>query len=153
MPEHPPVTDWVNDFDHTDPTWTENPFPIWEKLRAASPVVHTERFLGCYLPTTYQAVKEISYDTDHFSSRRVIVRDSRPEITARAPPITSDPPDIRTRSSRARSASTRWSSCSRPTCCYTGSTRGSSGPASRRSRSIRRWSGNIAAKWCRPTAR
>ena len=93
MPEHPPVTDWVNDFDHTDPVWTENPFPIWEELRAASPVVHTERFLGCYMPTTYQAVKEIAYDTDHFSSRRVIVRDVRPEITARAPPITSDPPE------------------------------------------------------------
>ena len=93
MPEHPPVTDWVNDFDHTDPTWTENPFPIWEELRGASPVVHTERFLGCYMPTTYQAVKEIAYDTEHFSSRRVIVRDVRPEITARAPPITSDPPE------------------------------------------------------------
>jgi hypothetical protein len=93
LPEHPPVSDWVNDFDHTDPTWTENPFPIWEELRAASPVVHTERFLGCYMPTTYQAVKEIAYDTEHFSSRRVIVRDVRPDITARAPPITSDPPE------------------------------------------------------------
>ena len=93
LPEHPPVKDWVNDFDHTDPRWTENPFPIWDELRAASPVVHTERFLGCYLPTTYQAVKEIAYDTEHFSSRRVIVRDVRPEITARAPPITSDPPE------------------------------------------------------------
>jgi cytochrome P450 len=93
MPEHPPVSDWVNDFDHTDPVWTENPFPIWEKLRAASPVVHTERFLGCYMPTTYQAVKEIAYDTEHFSSRRVIVRDVRPEQTASAPPITSDPPE------------------------------------------------------------
>jgi cytochrome P450 len=93
MPEHPPVTDWVNDFDHTDPVWTENPFPIWEKLRAASPVVHTGRFLGCYMPTTYQAVKEIAYDTEHFSSRRVIVRDVRPEQTASAPPITSDPPE------------------------------------------------------------
>ena len=39
LPEHPAVTDWVNDFDHTDPTWTEDPFPIWETLRAASPVV------------------------------------------------------------------------------------------------------------------
>ena len=77
MPEHPPVTDWVNDFDHTDPKWTNDPFPIWEELRAASPVVHTERFLGCYMPTTYQAVKEIAYDTEHFSSRRVIVRDVR----------------------------------------------------------------------------
>ncbi|QPF86778.1 cytochrome P450 [Bradyrhizobium genosp. L] len=93
LPEHPPVTDWVNDFDHTDPVWTEDPFPIWETLRATSPMVRTERFLGCYLPTTYQAVKEIAYDTEHFSSRRVIVRDVRPDITARAPPITSDPPE------------------------------------------------------------
>jgi cytochrome P450 len=92
MPEHPPVLDWIHDFDHTDPRWTENPYPIWEQLRSASPVVHTDRFLGCYMPTTYEAVKEIAYDTEHFSSRRVIVRDVRPDITQTAPPITSDPP-------------------------------------------------------------
>lgn len=90
---HPPVTDWVNDFDHTDPQWTDDPFPIWEELRAASPVVHTERFLGCYMPTTYEAVREIANDTEHFSSRRIIVRDVRPEVARNAaPPITSDPP-------------------------------------------------------------
>src|SRR3954470_17095394 len=89
-----PVTDWIHDFDHTDPRWTENPFPIWDALRSECPVVHTKRFLGVYLPTTYQAVKEIAYDTEHFSSRRVIVRDVRPEVTRNAaPPITSDPPD------------------------------------------------------------
>jgi cytochrome P450 len=94
MPEHPPVTDWVNDFDHTDPRWTENPFPIWDELRSECPVVHTKRFLGVYLPTTYQAVKEIAYDTESFSSRRVIVRDVRPEVARNAaPPITSDPPE------------------------------------------------------------
>jgi cytochrome P450 len=92
MSDHAPVTDWVHDFDHTDPRWTENPFPIWEELRTTNPVVHTERFLGCYLPTTYEAVKQISYDTEHFSSRRVVVRDVRPE-TVPAPPITSDPPE------------------------------------------------------------
>ncbi|MGY3346079.1 cytochrome P450 [Bradyrhizobium sp. USDA 4470] len=90
---HPPVTDWVNDFDHTDPQWTDDPFPIWEELRAASPVVHTGRFLGCYMPTTYEAVREIANDTEHFSSRRIIVRNVRPEIARNAaPPITSDPP-------------------------------------------------------------
>ena len=90
---HPPVTDWVHDFDHTDPQWTEDPFPIWDELRAASPVVHTERFLGCYMPTTYEAVREIANDTEHFSSRRIIVRDVRPEVARNAaPPITSDPP-------------------------------------------------------------
>ncbi len=52
-----PVTDWVHDFDHTDPRWTENPYPIWDELRAECPVVHTNRFLGVYLPTTYEAVK------------------------------------------------------------------------------------------------
>src|SRR5215467_1563561 len=91
MREHPSVKDWINDFDHTDPRWTQDPFPIWDELRAHSPVVHTERFLGCYLPTTYEAVKEIAYDTEHFSSRRIIVRDVRPELIP-APPITSDPP-------------------------------------------------------------
>jgi cytochrome P450 len=93
LPDHPPVKDWVHDFDHTDPRWTENPFPIWDELRAASPVVHTERFLGCYLPTTYEAVREIANDSEHFSSRRVIVRDIRPETVQSAPPITSDPPE------------------------------------------------------------
>lgn len=92
MTKHAAVTDWVHDFDHTDPRWTENPFPIWDELRAECPVVHTKRFLGCYMPTTYEAVKQIAYDTEHFSSRRVIVRDVRPEITQTAPPITSDPP-------------------------------------------------------------
>ena len=92
MNVNPPVTDWVHDFDHTDPQWTEDPYPIWDKLRAASPVVHTDRYLGVYMPTTYEAVREISHDTEHFSSRRIIVRTERPEIVAPAPPITSDPP-------------------------------------------------------------
>jgi cytochrome P450 len=94
MPEHPPVTDWAHDFDHTDPRWTENPYPIWDELRAKCPVVHTSRFQGCYLPTSFEAVRQIAYDTEHFSSRRVIVRDERPEIQKNgAPPITSDPPE------------------------------------------------------------
>ncbi len=92
LPDHPPVTDWVHDFDHTDPRWTENPFPIWDELRAECPVVHTKRFLGCYLPTTYEAVKQVAYDTEHFSSRRVVVRDVRPETVMPSPPITADPP-------------------------------------------------------------
>jgi cytochrome P450 len=92
MSDHAPVTDWVHDFDLTDPRWTENPYPIWDQLRAVSAVVHTERFLGCYMPTTFAAVKQVTYDTEHFSSRRVVVRDVRP-ATIPAPPITSDPPE------------------------------------------------------------
>jgi cytochrome P450 len=90
--KHVPVTDWFNDFDHTDPQWTENPFPIWDELRGKCPVVHTDRFLGVYLPTTYEAVKQIAYDTESFSSRRVVVRNVRPDNPQPTPPITTDPP-------------------------------------------------------------
>ena len=94
MNMNPPVTDWVHDWDHTDPQWTEDPFPIWDQLRATSPIVHTDRYLGCYLPTTYEAVRAIANDTEHFSSRRIVVRSERapPENLRPAPPITSDPP-------------------------------------------------------------
>jgi cytochrome P450 len=87
-----PVTDWLTDFDHTDPRWTENPYPILADLRGQCPVAHTDRFLGVYLPTTYEAVKQISYDTESFSSRRVVVRSVRPEPPIPSPPITADPP-------------------------------------------------------------
>src|SRR6202051_561048 len=45
------------------------------------------------MPTTYEAGRQVAYDTEHFSSRRVIVRDIRPDAPQSAPPITSDPPE------------------------------------------------------------
>ena len=29
----PPVTDWASDWDHLDPAWVGNPYPIWQTLR------------------------------------------------------------------------------------------------------------------------
>lgn len=91
MTERPPVADWTTDWDHLDPRWRENPFPIWDALREKCPIAHTDRFLGAYLPTRYEDVRAIANDPVHFSSRRVIVREARPEPTP-SPPITSDPP-------------------------------------------------------------
>ena len=88
----PPASDWTNDWDHLDPRWRNDPFPIWDGLRGTCPIAHTERFMGAYLPTRYEDVKAIAYDTVHFSSRRVVVRDYRIEKLVPAPPITSDPP-------------------------------------------------------------
>ncbi len=87
-----PVTDWATDFDHLDPRWVNNPFPIWDELRQKCPIAHTNRYLGVYLPTRYEDVRAVAYDTQHFSSRRVIVRNVRPEPPFPSPPITSDPP-------------------------------------------------------------
>jgi cytochrome P450 len=92
-PGHPPVKDWATDFDHRDPSWIENPFPIWDELRGRCPVARSERFQdGAYFPSRYAEVREIAYDSAHFSSRRVIVRENKVPLTP-SPPITSDPPE------------------------------------------------------------
>jgi len=94
MSKRPPVTDWSTDFDHLDPRWVENPFPIWDELRQTCPIARTDRFMGAYFPSRYDDVRTIAYDTEHFSSRRIIVRETRPPLVP-APPITSDPPGHR----------------------------------------------------------
>ena len=93
MGEHAPVSDWGTDFDHRDPRWIENPFPIWDELRVRCPVARSARFEdGAYFPSRYEDVREIAYDSEHFSSRRVIVREKKVPLQL-APPITSDPPE------------------------------------------------------------
>ena len=94
----PPVTDWTNDFDHTDAQWVADPFPIWDELRATCPVAHTDRYGGAWLPVRHADVSAVAYDTEHFTSRSVVMSELRPgpdELPAPigiAPPITSDPP-------------------------------------------------------------
>ena len=93
-----PVEDFATDWDHTDPRWVENPYPIWEDLRTRCPVAHTERFEGGWFPTTHEYVSEIANDTEHFTSQSVVVGSGRPLPTdpqppvGGAPPISSDPP-------------------------------------------------------------
>ena len=94
MDSRPAVEDWAIDFDHFDPQWTANPYPIWDDLRQRCPVATTQRFEdGGYFPSRYEDVREIAYDSEHFSSRRVVVREQKVAIVGAAPPITSDPPE------------------------------------------------------------
>ena len=93
MSARPPVRDWATDWDHFNPQWVEDPFPIWDELRSRCPVAHSTRYEdGAYFATRYDDVREIAYDSEHFSSRRVIVREQKVDIVA-SPPITSDPPE------------------------------------------------------------
>jgi cytochrome P450 len=94
MGARPPVKDWATDFDHLDPRWVNDPFPIWQELRQRCPIAHTDRFMGVYFPSRYEDVRAVAYDTEHFSSRRIIVRETPPPRIP-APPITSDPPEHR----------------------------------------------------------
>jgi cytochrome P450 len=93
---HGPVSDWATDFSHVEPEWFDDPYPIQDDLRQRCPIAHTERFGGAWLPTRYEDVAAVAYDTDGFSSRAIIMNDMRPPLdiapVGAAPPISSDPP-------------------------------------------------------------
>ncbi len=93
-----PVTDFATDWDHTDPRWVHDPYPIWDDLRERCPVAHTDRYGGAWFPSTHAGVSAVATNTEHFTSRTVVIGNGRPTEEAPpapigvAPPITSDPP-------------------------------------------------------------
>ena len=92
MTGRPPVADWASDFDHADPRWTEDPYPIMAELRTRCPIAHSARYGGLHAPMRYADVRAVAYDTDHFSSKGAVVRENPPSVALPSPPITSDPP-------------------------------------------------------------
>jgi cytochrome P450 len=91
-----PVEDWATDLDHADPEYNRRAPEIWAELREAGcPVAHTDRYHGMWAPITAELVREIAYDTDHFTSRAVVVSTATIDAESPvggAPPISSDPP-------------------------------------------------------------
>jgi cytochrome P450 len=91
-----PVSDWATDFSHLEREWAADPYPIQDELRERCPIAHTGRFGGGWLPTRYEDVAAIAYDTGRFSSRAIIMSNFRPPLEAApvggSPPISSDPP-------------------------------------------------------------
>ena len=101
-----PVEDWTQDFEILDPSYIENPFPVWEELREKCPVARSERHGGAWLLTRYEDVTGAAHDIERFSSIDVGVlgQDQPPaedpdmpaELAALGeislPPISADPP-------------------------------------------------------------
>lgn len=91
-----PVSDWANDLDHADPAYNADAPRIWrEVVDGGCPIAHTPRYGGMWAPLTHALVSEVAYDTDHFSSRMVVVSTTSERVdppVGNAPPITSDPP-------------------------------------------------------------
>ena len=91
-----PVSDWASDFSHLEPEWAADPYRIQDDLRQRCPVAHTDRFGGGWLPTRYEDVSAVAYDTERFSSRSIILGNFRPPRDIApiggSPPISSDPP-------------------------------------------------------------
>jgi cytochrome P450 len=97
--DYGPVSDFATDFDHADPSYNPSAPEVWKALREGGcPVAHSDRYGGMWVPLTHETVHEVAYDTEHFTSRSVVVSVGRPGDLALpapiggAPPITSDPP-------------------------------------------------------------
>ena len=89
-----PVADWTTDWDHHDPRWTTDPFPIWDELRSTCPVAHTDRYNeGVWLPTRYEDITQVAKNTAVFSSGHSGVTAGGTVPRGVFPPIHLDPPD------------------------------------------------------------
>ena len=97
-----PVHDWASDYDIFDAQYIADPYGIWDELRQARPMAHTDRWGGSWLPTRYADVYEIAHDINNFPSGNGIsvvpivdmgpAAPSAPLLTAGVPPISADPP-------------------------------------------------------------
>ncbi len=97
QPPPRPVRDWASDYDIFEKSFVEDPYPVWSDLRPRCPIAHSDRYGGSWMPTTMEEIREIAKDTEHFSSREVVVvprHDAGAEYAeVTAPPIQSDPPE------------------------------------------------------------
>jgi cytochrome P450 len=98
MPDVRPVEDWGTDFDVLSRPYVDDPFRIWDELRTACPVAHTDRRGSTWLPTTYKDVVALAHDIEHFSSLDITVipftgeEPDEPVLPYGVPPISADPP-------------------------------------------------------------
>ena len=101
-----PVTDWASDYDIFDPQYVADPYGIWDELREACPMAHSDRWGGSWLPTRYADVYAIAHDIEKFPSGNGISvvpmvdiapdgsapAPTAPVLTSGVPPISADPP-------------------------------------------------------------
>jgi cytochrome P450 len=88
------VDDWHTDWDHHDPQWVADPFPIWDELRQSCPVAHTGRYNeGVWLPTRYEDIMAVAHDTATFSSAHNGAAAGGTQQRGKFPPIHYDPPE------------------------------------------------------------
>ena len=93
-----PVQDWGTDFDILSRPYVDDPFTIWDDLRNACPVAHSDRRGSTWLPTAYKDVVALAHDIEHFSSLDITVipftgeEPDEPVLPYGVPPISADPP-------------------------------------------------------------
>ena len=86
--------DWATEFDHYDPRYAADPFPVWQALQEQGIIARSEAFRGMWVPCRHADVVAVANDPATFSSRQPIIAQFAPlsDFTLEVPPISSDPP-------------------------------------------------------------
>ncbi|HCB34849.1 MAG TPA: cytochrome P450 [Acidimicrobiaceae bacterium] len=89
----PDAAAFERDIDVYGDRYVQNTPEVWDELRGECPVAHTSHHGGGWIPTSWDDIAAVAYDTERFSSRDIAVAPSPPDAALlMAPPITSDPP-------------------------------------------------------------
>lgn len=85
----------LHEFDHNDPDFVQDPYPLYAEMRRNHPVLYSERYGGYWILTRYHDVRKALLDWKTFSSGTpgvtsipTSVRRDFPEI-----PLEVDPPE------------------------------------------------------------
>jgi hypothetical protein len=80
-------------FDHYDRAYANDPYPVLEQLRSRCPIAHSDAHGGFWIATKYDDIREITQDTETFSSRYSSVPKDIGFGDFTVPPLHLDPPE------------------------------------------------------------
>jgi cytochrome P450 len=89
----PLVVELAKNYDSTDDSVAENPYPVWERFRSSGSVLRSEQLGGFHLVTRYEDVRSVIGDYERFVSSQKVAMP--PILGPQIPPVEFDPPEHR----------------------------------------------------------
>ena len=81
-------------FDHHDPDFAKDPWPVLTDLRSRCPVAHSETYGGFWVVTGYEDIRRVALDDATFSSAETILIPPKKNAAQKSIPIEMDAPEF-----------------------------------------------------------
>jgi cytochrome P450 len=81
-------------FDHHDPEFAKDPWPVLADLRSRCPVAHSDTYGGFWVVTGYEDIRRVALDDATFSSAETILIPPKKNAAQKSIPIEMDAPEF-----------------------------------------------------------
>jgi cytochrome P450 len=81
-------------FDHHDPDFAKDPWPVLTDLRSRCPVAHSDTYGGFWVVTGYEEIRRVALDDATFSSAETILIPPKKNAAQKSIPIEMDAPEF-----------------------------------------------------------